>query len=228
MRGELKAQRPESTRDRIATAARQLFAEHGYRGTSIVAIEEAAGLKPGTGALYTHYKSKLDVLADVLERVEASTREGYAYLDLLPLGDLRAELTLLGRAQFAYLDMTRDYRRIMLKEHDRFPELFLGARRIQEDGYSWFAEWLADRAQENGNDRDVFDSSAVATVALTAVTAFWDSTSLYKRVSHQVSRERFLSAWVDLLYHELRRSAAEASTEADGRIHSSSSSERPA
>jgi len=41
----------------------RLFSQRGYAATSIARIEEAAGLTPGAGGLYHHFKSKEAVLA---------------------------------------------------------------------------------------------------------------------------------------------------------------------
>jgi AcrR family transcriptional regulator len=46
------------TRERIVTEAMRLFAERGYRGTTVWDIEEAAGLAPRAGGLYKHFRSK--------------------------------------------------------------------------------------------------------------------------------------------------------------------------
>lgn len=54
------------TRERILSAAATLFADHGYRGTSMVAVAEAAGLSQ-TGLLH-HFPSKELLLAGVLQR----------------------------------------------------------------------------------------------------------------------------------------------------------------
>lgn len=54
------------TRERILSAASALFADHGYRGTSMVAVAEAAGLSQ-TGLLH-HFPSKELLLAGVLQR----------------------------------------------------------------------------------------------------------------------------------------------------------------
>jgi AcrR family transcriptional regulator len=56
--------RGEESRAAILAAARELFARRGYRGTSLAAIAEAAGLsQPG---LLHHYRSKNAVLLAVL------------------------------------------------------------------------------------------------------------------------------------------------------------------
>jgi AcrR family transcriptional regulator len=56
--------RGEESKAAILAAARELFAKRGYRGTSLAAIAEAAGLsQPG---LLHHYRSKNAVLLAVL------------------------------------------------------------------------------------------------------------------------------------------------------------------
>ena len=65
------------TRERILAAAAALFAETGYRGTSMVAVAEAAGLSQ-TGLLH-HFPSKELLLAGVLQRRDEQDR---AALDL--------------------------------------------------------------------------------------------------------------------------------------------------
>ncbi|HUR48144.1 MAG TPA: helix-turn-helix domain-containing protein, partial [Acidimicrobiales bacterium] len=47
-----------STRDRIIDVAMELFGQRGYKGTSITAIEKAAGLAQGAGGIYHHFPSK--------------------------------------------------------------------------------------------------------------------------------------------------------------------------
>lgn len=47
-----------NTRGRIKAAALPLFAKDGFAGTSIAAIETAAGLAPRAGAFYRHFPGK--------------------------------------------------------------------------------------------------------------------------------------------------------------------------
>jgi AcrR family transcriptional regulator len=65
------------TRERILSAAATLFADRGYRGTSMVAVAEAAGLSQ-TGLLH-HFPSKELLLAGVLQRRD---EQDVAALDL--------------------------------------------------------------------------------------------------------------------------------------------------
>ena len=47
-----------STKERIIDEAMRLFGEQGYKGTSVIQIEKAAGLTPGAGGIYHHFSSK--------------------------------------------------------------------------------------------------------------------------------------------------------------------------
>src|SRR5215471_15493898 len=62
-----------STRERILNAAAQLFAEHGFASASMPAIAELSGIT--AGAIYRHFKSKAELLLEVVKRA----------LDALPL-----------------------------------------------------------------------------------------------------------------------------------------------
>lgn len=54
-----------SGRDALIHHARRLFAERGYHGTSVADVQAAAGLAPGSGALYKHFASKRALLEAV-------------------------------------------------------------------------------------------------------------------------------------------------------------------
>ena len=63
-----------STRERIVAESLRLFADRGYAATSVAEIEAAAGLSPGAGGLYRHFRSKEEVLAAIRpESLELST-----------------------------------------------------------------------------------------------------------------------------------------------------------
>ena len=49
--------RQAPTRERILMAALDLFATQGFEATSIAQIEKSAGLSPGSGGLYKHFRS---------------------------------------------------------------------------------------------------------------------------------------------------------------------------
>jgi AcrR family transcriptional regulator len=67
---DLRLDKGKATRDRLITAARQLFGERGYEATSIEAVLDAAGAK--RGSLYHHFAGKEELFDAVLDRLVAS------------------------------------------------------------------------------------------------------------------------------------------------------------
>jgi len=57
---------PAPTRERILSAAAQLFAEHGFASTSMPAVAELSGIT--AGAIYRHFTSKAELLLEVVKR----------------------------------------------------------------------------------------------------------------------------------------------------------------
>lgn len=60
-----REQQAEATKDRVAAAARGLFAERGFAGTTVTAISEAAGVPAQT--IYSALGTKARILARVAE-----------------------------------------------------------------------------------------------------------------------------------------------------------------
>jgi AcrR family transcriptional regulator len=68
--------RSEATRQRLVTAARELFGTRGYAGVGTEEIVRAAGVT--RGALYHQFRDKADLFAAVAEQVEAEIAERIA------------------------------------------------------------------------------------------------------------------------------------------------------
>ncbi len=72
--GRIAGVTPEETRERLLDAAARVFELKGYEGATIAQIAREAGLT--SGAIYAHYASKAELLADALrahsERATAS------------------------------------------------------------------------------------------------------------------------------------------------------------
>jgi AcrR family transcriptional regulator len=58
------------TRERILSAAAQLFAEHGFASTSMPTIAERSGIT--AGAIYRHFSNKAELLLEVVKRALAA------------------------------------------------------------------------------------------------------------------------------------------------------------
>jgi len=62
--------------ERLLIAAEQLFGEHSYRRTTVADICAAAGM--ATGSFYAHFRSKADIFAAVIRRINADLRYAMA------------------------------------------------------------------------------------------------------------------------------------------------------
>ena len=91
-------QTPEDTRTKILQAALQLFAKHGYDGTTTKDLAKSAGVAEGT--LFRHFANKKAILVEV-------ATEGW--VDILT--DLLTELSEMG----SYKAVSQVMRRRMLK-----------------------------------------------------------------------------------------------------------------
>jgi AcrR family transcriptional regulator len=153
---------PGATRERILDAALALFADRGFKATTVIDIETAAGLAPGAGGVFHHFPSKRAVLAAALER---RFQQGEA-IDTLrsavpPLGDRAAELRLFARYQLDLLDEERDLLALVLGEARRDTELFGEAvRALFADRELAFTRWLV------GNDHPTVAQQAAGRMAL--------------------------------------------------------------
>jgi AcrR family transcriptional regulator len=137
------------TRERIVDEAMHLFSEHGYAATSVAKIEAAAGLTAGAGGLYHHFKSKEAVLAAGIER-QLSRLDALRDIRrlLTPLGDLKAELTLIARYILAELDSESELLRILISEARNRPELLTTAvDRLVGSSLDGFASWIEERVE---------------------------------------------------------------------------------
>ena len=67
-RSPLRQERAADTRRRIAAAALDLFAEHGFGGTTVTAIAERAGVSAQT--VYATFGSKGELLRALLDQME--------------------------------------------------------------------------------------------------------------------------------------------------------------
>ncbi|MDQ4041170.1 MAG: TetR/AcrR family transcriptional regulator [Actinomycetota bacterium] len=184
------------TRERIVAAARQLIAQRGYRGTSVGDIEAAAGLSPRSGALYKHFPSKRAVLEAVMAQHADVVDEMRAQIAVLPLGDLRAELTLIARWGIAELRREHELTRIVMKEGDRFPELAATFRAaIVDRGHRMAAEWVESFAARRG--ARVQDPAAAGALLTDSLVGFTLQELLFGPAPGGVDEDRFVAAWVE-------------------------------
>jgi AcrR family transcriptional regulator len=189
--------RAKPTRERILDNALSLFAEQGYEATSIGEIETAAGLAPRSGALYKHFPSKRALIDAALAERFGAMDEIVERLELMPDGDLRAELDFAGRLALGELERERDLCRLVMKEGDRFPELARAFHAgVVERGHAMARAWIGARAAQLGlPDADL---DAIAQVMTDALVGYVLQQNMFGPDAVAVERERVLAAWVSL------------------------------
>ena len=185
-----------TTRDRIVTAAIRLFAERGYRGTTVGDIEAAAGLSPRAGGLYKHFASKEEVLEAGIERHVSELEAMRPTLETMPFDDLRGGLALVARWALAALADEIPLMKIVQKDGDRFPALAAEVyERIVARGHR-DAEALVRRIMGDaaGDQADVF-----ASLVLNALVGYRLEQTMFGNPQGQVAEEDFIETWVEMV-----------------------------
>jgi AcrR family transcriptional regulator len=186
-----------TTRDRIVDEAMHLFGQHGYASTSIAKIEAAAGLTPGAGGLYHHFKSKEAVLAAGIERqlVRLDALRDIRRV-LGPLGDLKAELTLTARYILAELDSESELLRILASEARNRPQLLtIATEQLVSSTFTGFAAWISERS-----GRPIADDEAAA-LAFFGLGSLLSSRLLRDvlGIPAQVDDQTLIDTWVQIM-----------------------------
>jgi AcrR family transcriptional regulator len=201
-----------STRERIVDEAIKLFTERGFRGTTVGEIEQAAGLAPRSGGLYKHFRSKEEVLEAVIERHVSELEQMRPVLDMLPLGDLRAELTLIARWALNELGAEQPLMRVVQKDGNQFPELVAEVKeRIIDPGHREAARLIGRMLSELG--AAPADEEAIGSVALGSLVAYKVEQSMFGSPGGDVSEERLIDAWVEVWMTVAEAATAKSSLE---------------
>jgi AcrR family transcriptional regulator len=128
----------QPTRDRILDAAMALFGERGYRGTTVGAIEQAAGLAPRRGGLYRHFPSKQELFTAAVSRYASKFRSLEDLLEVLDFNDEPATLTRLAQFALAGLAAEADLFRLLQRDGPDFPDLArLVHQQLVQRGYDF-------------------------------------------------------------------------------------------
>jgi AcrR family transcriptional regulator len=185
------------TRERILTAALELFASQGFDATSTAQIEEAAGLSPRSGGLYKHFRSKEALLEVALAQRMQEITSLPDRLDLGPLSDLRSELTLIARWGLAELERERELALIVMKEGHRLPGFKDAFRQaIVRPGHALAVEVL--RRYSAAHDVEFDDVEALGEVLCSALVGFALQGFMLGKDFVDISDERFAAAHVEV------------------------------
>jgi AcrR family transcriptional regulator len=195
--------RRSNARERILTEAMRLFAEHGYERTSIADIQSAAGLAPGSGALYKHFASKEALLQAGMAQFIETNVQARSLLKPSPAPAPDA-LRFLGVEAMRLLREERNDIRVAWRELEAFPDLHHRVERdVMQANYRTVSAWLEQRIASG--ELPPQDTEAVAVVLLGGLVMFRLYEAMWGRSPMGISAERFVDAWsrlaVDGLAH---------------------------
>lgn len=186
-----------STPDRLMDATLRLVADQGFQATSVGQIEREAGMAPRSGALYQHFKSKDDVLRAAVERELAAVDELGSVIEMLPLGDLRAEMALMARWNLDSLQRRAGLAALVRREAARLPADLLDQlyERLVARPYEQIVAWLRSRFDAAGVAPP--DLHPIALILIESMSSYRFMQSAFGRTLDDIDDERFIAAWVD-------------------------------
>ncbi len=117
------AGRRTDTRERIRAVAMELFSEQGYDNTSLREIAERLGITKA--ALYYHFKTKEDIVADLSDEVRAGVGEILGWAAAQPPGKETGH-EILARYGAVMHDVGLDIVRFMAENRPAFRKLEIG------------------------------------------------------------------------------------------------------
>lgn len=192
-----------TTRERLITEALRLFSRQGYRATSVKQIETAAGLVPGCGALYNHFKSKQDLLAAVIDRQLDRRR---AMHDISALfagrGDLRTELSLLCRYLISVLDRESEFLQVVARTPaDESPRLTDAYAALIHGLYSELGDWI----KAGTSTSDAREAERVAAVGVDALVGRRTSRIMFHTNHVDTTDEDYVTEWTEMIARRIEQ-----------------------
>ena len=186
-----------STRQRLLDEGMRLFSANGYEATSVSQIESAAGLSPGSGAMYNHFASKDALLQAGVDRLlDHRNAMGKVRAVFAGLGDLRAELTAMGRYLLAALDEQTELLQIaarippgLSKRLDTAYSALLGG--LKAELAEWIRTWAPTQTPQQ--------CKALATVGFNALLGARVEKSLFYQTDADLTDNDYIAEWTATL-----------------------------
>jgi AcrR family transcriptional regulator len=179
------------TKERLLDEAMRLFGDRGYDATSVAEIERSAGLTPGAGGLFHHFPTKEAVLVAGIDRHLARLEAVRQIRGAIPpLGNVRAELTLVARYVFLELEEEQELLRVLISESRQRPHLLADA--VEQVVRGTFHEFAALVGRSGGTE-------VGAALALGALVAFASAELLLGQAPVEADREDVIATWVDMV-----------------------------
>ncbi|MUL46114.1 helix-turn-helix transcriptional regulator [Mycobacterium sp. CBMA293] len=175
----------------------RLFSEQGYKATSITQIEKAAGLVPGCGALYNHFKTKDALLTAGIDRQLDRRR---AMRDISALfageGELRTELTLLGRYLLSVLNQESQFLQVAARTPTDQSDRLNDAYAALVDGlYTELSDWIRGCAPA----LESAEARRIAVVGVNALLGKQATRVVFHAPQADTPDEEFIADWTAML-----------------------------
>jgi AcrR family transcriptional regulator len=192
---------PTPTRERIVNEAMKLFSTKGFEATSVSQIEAAAGLSAGSGALYRYFKSK-DALLDAGIDRQLDRRSAMRDIRTLfaGLGDLRAELTVLGRYLLSVIDDEIQLLQIAARTPaGRSTPLDIAYAALVDSLNAELADWITAWAPTLSTP----DAAILSALGINSLLGARFATSLFHQRKSHIADDRYLAEWTTTLANRL-------------------------
>ena len=202
-----------TTRNRIIAEATRLFATQGIKATTVAQIENAVGLRKGSGGVHRYFATKDDLVSAVLEaQLDAGAASIEATGAALPVPSPEASgtyLRALGALVLSEADKNRHVALIMLRDAQALAGR-LDDHRRRNDAMAYGATATAVREiQERLNDSLGLDADAYGYVFLAPLIYFKLVEWATGRHPLDVSNEALVETWATVMEPTFR-SLAEA------------------
>ncbi|MBW1980943.1 MAG: TetR/AcrR family transcriptional regulator [Deltaproteobacteria bacterium] len=115
-RDQVRIHSPE-TRQKILTAALEVFSAKGYHGATVDLIAERAGF--GKGTVYRHFRSKRLLFSELI-RTKVAELEEEVNCAIDPEADVLETIEAYLRVYFEFFDRNRDLYKVLIQEQSDF------------------------------------------------------------------------------------------------------------
>jgi len=184
-------------REQILTAAMRLFSARGYENTAVDEIAREAGLSKGS--IYWYFKSKLDILFSITDRVVSEGQE--RLVDLADLGRMGPEALYKSHRELSLLDHGGPER---AEVYSQLTALAAQYPEIRERLATYHRTWsevtaqLLERAAEQGHFR-----RANMTQVAQAIVALYEGVHVHQQLDPEIDCMAVIETATRLIYDAL-------------------------
>jgi len=137
-----------SRRDEVLDVGLRLFAEQGYAATTTAQIERELGLRPGSGGLFRHVRSKQELLEAALDRALGRRHEP-------PEGPFRSPAHALAASTLHLIDADPHLWRLLLREGTGLPvDIDALYDRLVAPAFGQAVDWVRTHYGDSAGLRD--------------------------------------------------------------------------